>query len=92
MSNYIVKNCPAFCKESYRNLDWAITDACTEYDTCCKEIYNCLIKRIIDRCVEASKKCNCKNVVYDIDCFECTAGGNAKIAREILSMFEIEEC
>lgn len=85
MTNYIVKNCPAFCKESYRNLDWAIIDSCIQYDCCCKEIYNCLIKRIID-------KCKSEFIVVEHNGYQAVDFAQPKLVTEILNMFEIEDC
>lgn len=88
MSNkYVIKNCPAcysiLGKEEY---------ICDLYnDRKCQDCTDCVLKRIVELCKDAKSECSCKNPNPDIDCFECTSGGRADMAKEILQLLEIEE-
>ena len=47
---YIIRNCPAFEQNSYKNRDWAIENACELIDDRCCIKQNCLLKQIVKKC------------------------------------------
>lgn len=87
---YIVKNCENcffrgddgyFCE--FNNENVMFVNPC--------ENSTCLLKKVIEKCKEEFNFCdNCKGDP-NIDCVDCTEGGKAIMADEILQMFEIEE-
>lgn len=90
---YIIKNCPACC--NYAGI-YSCEDNHDEQgrDTYCENIENCLLKRIVELCkdkITFCEKCSKKaDLVYD--CVDCNEGGEAHLARAIMSNFlEIEE-
>lgn len=79
---YIIKNCPAFVKNSYKNSDWAIENACSDTDDRCCINHNCLLKQIVSEC---NKYKYAKGV-------ELTDFARKEVALHILDKLEIEEC
>ena len=82
MTKYIIKNCPAHDPSI---VEWN----CLGSDACeCKDGH-CVLKQIVEKCKFRSKIC--KDCGSDV-CFECEHLTGGKLANEILSMLELEEC
>ena len=81
MTKYIIKNCPSFVL--MQNAKQTYFDVCGKgkIGTLCKDCTDCLLKRIVEKC---------KSYEDMSSCYDCTWGGG--LAKEILSMLEIEEC
>lgn len=75
-NKYIIKNCPSYTDDD--DCDCVSFDV-TEYK--CQDCTDCLLKRIVEKC---------KSYEDMSSCYDCTWGGG--LAKEILSMLEIEEC
>ncbi len=79
MTKYIVKNCPAY------NVDSEYWD-CMHPDIeslSCKDCTNCLIKQVIEKCRNYDRA-----ILKDLMLFKSVR----VIVRDILQLFEIEEC
>lgn len=80
MSKYIVKNCPSYDKDEQKGY------TCTTLSVKsaeCKNCTDCLIKQVIEKCRNYDKA-----ILKDLMLFKSVR----VIVRDILKLFEIEEC
>lgn len=82
MQKYVVKNCPVYKPEIYKD--------CCDIDGNykCKDIDNCLIKQVIEKCKEAISTYD-NEEFYEDDCDYYL--GQSHMAQEILELFEVKE-
>lgn len=88
MSKYIIKNCPAYGKRFYFD-----NSALGTYVQCICKDNDCVLKQIYKSCKTASEFCKecSKEAIYQVDCIECTKGGEAELGTEILKLLDIQE-
>ena len=99
MSNYIIKNCPAYIHRPLSTHDRVcllgdkVKPNYKELYVYCTDCTNCVLKQIVDLCKKDKNFCiNCKAKADDnIDCIECIEGGRAELGVEILELLDIEE-
>lgn len=91
MNKYIIKNCPSHLFDIEFN-----EHICTQTDNLfecghnyCQDCTNCLLKRIVEKCKEQEDP-QIWDYKTDIEYFIHSA--RHSLAKEILSMLEIEEC
>lgn len=89
-NKYIIKNCPCFNEGHYNlRLGGECLDLTQDENEYCVGYTNCLLKRIIEKCKE-QKEPQIRDYKIDIEYFRYSA--RHSLAKEILSMLEIEEC
>ena len=80
MSKYIIKNCPA--------LSFSLGFYCDEYQKKCQDCTDCLLKQIVELCKKAIKDCDKCKGDPETDCYDCTQGGKAILAHQILELLQ----
>jgi hypothetical protein len=79
---YIIKNCPAKIKGK--------TKLCAKeipYKHC-QDCTDCVLKRIVELCKKAIKDCDKCKGDPETDCYDCTQGGKAILAHQILELLQ----
>ena len=79
MTKYIIKNCPCLYR-GYRS-DYE----CDSKGELCEEVTNCLLKQIVEKCKISHYP------VIDKQDFKLIGFTESPLAKEILSMLEIQE-
>lgn len=77
MSKYIVKNCPSI--KDGKN----VQNVCINANTYCEFVADCLIKQVIEKCKNYDKAIQQNSLFFK---------SIRVIVRDILQLFEIEEC
>ena len=81
MNKYIVENC-----ECLYELNDGFICTITDNEDFCKDCTDCLIKQVIERCRLVQDK------EYRKGSWKFRSPSKASFGREILQLFEIEEC
>ena len=78
---YIIKNCPCYMKQPEADC-WA------DQLSWCENYTDCLLKQIVELCKKAIKDCDKCNGDPEVDCIDCTQGGKAILAHQILELLQ----